>query len=248
MPDPEIGRSRPSVVDIVALSRNAEPSIPAALRNLRAPDSRIGLVRLGQIGSGIAINLMRSGMKIVANTHRRERAAELAAVGLEASIDFAEPRDCPAVVTSLPDNSAVREVIFGSESGRTGLLDCLGPGAIHLSMSTISPAADSEFAVEHILRGQGYVTAPVFGNSDTAKARQPYILTAGAADDVNRYQPIFDAGGRRTFRIGADPANANLIKLAANALTAVTMETLGEVLALARKRGLPINAQRLKAA
>jgi hypothetical protein len=52
------------------------------------------------------------------------------------------------------------------------------PGAIHLSMSTISTTASSELASEHARDGQGYVAAPVFGNPDAANRR--------CADDVER--------------------------------------------------------------
>jgi 3-hydroxyisobutyrate dehydrogenase-like beta-hydroxyacid dehydrogenase len=40
------------------------------------------------------------------------------------------------------------------------------------------------------------------------------------------------------FDVGADPASANLVKLAGNVMTATALEMLGEVLALIRKRGL----------
>ena len=49
---------------------------------------------------------------------------------------------------------------------------------------------------------------------------------------------IVDALGQQTFVVGNAPATANLVKLAGNAMSAVTLEILGEVLALARKRGL----------
>jgi 3-hydroxyisobutyrate dehydrogenase-like beta-hydroxyacid dehydrogenase len=38
--------------------------------------------------------------------------------------------------------------------------------------------------------------------------------------------------------IGADPAQANLVKLLGNMMTAATLEMLGEVVAVIRKRGL----------
>ena len=236
MSDPIISRSRASIAETATLGRNSVT--PAALRDLRAPGSRIGFVGLGRMGSAMAINLIRSGMKMVAKVRRQEQATELATLGVEASLDISELRDCPVVITSLPDDAVVRHVVLGSEGGRDGLLDQLGPGAIHLSTSTISPGAASELALEHALRGQGYVAAPVLGSPDAAKAQALYVLAAGAADDVDRCQPIFDVIGQRTFRIGVDPADASLVKLAANALTAVTMEVLGEVLALVRKRGL----------
>ena len=139
----------------------------------------------------------------------------------------------------LPDDAAVRQIVFGREEvGLDGLTAGLRPGSIHLSMSTISTAAASELANEHALNGQGYVAAPVFGNPDAAKARQLYIVAAGAAADVERCRPLFDAFGQRTFVVGSDPAEANLIKLLGNMMTATALEMLGEIVAVFRKRGL----------
>ncbi len=139
----------------------------------------------------------------------------------------------------LPDDAAVREIVFGREAvGLDGLALGLRPGAVHLSMSTISTAAASELASEHVSNEQGYVAAPVFGNPDAAKARQLYIVAAGAAADVERCRPLFDSLGQQTFVVGNDPAQANLIKLLGNVMTATTLEMLGEVVAVIRKRGL----------
>jgi 3-hydroxyisobutyrate dehydrogenase-like beta-hydroxyacid dehydrogenase len=82
------------------------------------------------------------------------------------------------------------------------------------------------------------VAAPVFGNPDAAKARQLFIVAAGAAVDLERCRPLLDTLGQQTFFIGPEPARANLIKLLGNMLTATTLEVIGEVVALIRKRGL----------
>src|SRR5262249_16136931 len=97
--------------------------------------------------------------------------------------------------------------------GRKGLVAGLRPGAIHLSMSTISTAAASQLASAHARCGQGYVAAPVFGNPDAAKARQLFVVAAGAPADVERCRPLLDQLGQRTFVVGDDPAHANLTKL-----------------------------------
>src|SRR6202040_2154292 len=147
--------------------------------------------------------------------------------------------DCDVVISMLPDDDAVREIVFGCKArGFDGLAAGLMPGAIHLSMSTISTAAASMLAGEHARNGQGYVAAPVFGNPDAAKARELFIIAAGTPADVDRCQPIFGALGQRTFLVGTSPATANLIKLAGNVMTAATLEILGEIVALVRKRGL----------
>jgi len=153
--------------------------------------------------------------------------------------NIADLFDCEIVISMLPDDTAVREIVFGREAvGLDGLAQGLRPGAIHLSMSTISTAAASELASEHTLNGQGYVAAPVFGNPDAAKALQLYIVAAGAPADVERCRPLFDNLGQQTFVVGSDPAEANLIKLLGNMMTATALEMLGEIVAVFRKRGL----------
>ena len=147
--------------------------------------------------------------------------------------------DCEIVISMLPDDAAVREVVFGRGGNDLGGLAAgLMPGAIHLSMSTISTAAASRLASEHARNGQGYVAAPVFGNPDAAKARQLFIVAAGATADVERCRPILDNIGQRTFVIGTEPGDANLFKLLGNMMSATALEMLGEVVAVVRKRGL----------
>jgi 3-hydroxyisobutyrate dehydrogenase-like beta-hydroxyacid dehydrogenase len=64
----------------------------------------------------------------------------------------------------------------------------------------------------------------VFGNPDAAKARQLFIVAAGAPADVERCQPLFDSLGQKTFVIDTDPGHANLVKLLGNMMTATTLE------------------------
>jgi 3-hydroxyisobutyrate dehydrogenase-like beta-hydroxyacid dehydrogenase len=78
----------------------------------------------------------------------------------------------------------------------------------------------------------------VFGNPDAARARQLFIVAAGAPVDVERCRPILDILGQRTFVIGADPQEANLVKLLGNMMSATALEMLAEVAAVVRKRGL----------
>src|ERR1700727_2029797 len=187
--------------------------------------SAVGFVGLGQMGTAMAANLAAAGRHVVAYTRRPKQAGKLTALGLKPTTNFADLFDCEVVISMLPDDAAVREIVFGREAiGVDGLASGLRPGAIHLSMSTISTAAASELASEHALNGQGYVAAPVFGNPDAAKARQLFIVAAGAAADVARCQPILDNLGQRTFVVGADPTEANLVKLLGNMLSATALE------------------------
>src|ERR1700716_2030477 len=173
----------------------------------------IGFIGLGHMGTAMAANLAAAGRRVIAYVRRPNQMGRLVALGLKPTTDVTNLFDCEVVISMLPDDGAVREVVFGrQESGAGGLAAGLMPGAIHLSMSTIGTVTASQLASEHARRGQGYVAAPVFGNPDAAKARQLYIIAAGAAADVERCRPVIDSLGQKTFVVGADPGHANLIK------------------------------------
>jgi 3-hydroxyisobutyrate dehydrogenase-like beta-hydroxyacid dehydrogenase len=199
----------------------------------------VGFVGLGHMGSAMATNLASAGYQVTAYVRHPDRMTTLAELGLKPTIEVGDLFNCDIVISMVPDDAAVRDLVFGRKDlGIEGLASGLKLGAIHLSMSTISTTAASDLAKEHARHGQRYVAAPVFGNPDAAKARELYILAAGAPADVERCQPLFDALGQKTFVIGTDPGHANLIKLLGNMMTATTLEMLGEVVAVARKRGL----------
>jgi 3-hydroxyisobutyrate dehydrogenase-like beta-hydroxyacid dehydrogenase len=206
----------------------------------RSPvENDIGFVGLGHMGTAMAANLAASGRQVIAYVRRPDQIGKLEVLGLRPTADFSDLFHCEVVISMLPDDDAVHEVVFGRrDMDLDGLAAGLKPGAIHLSMSTISTAAASLLASEHARNKQGYVAAPVFGNPDAAKARQLFIAAAGVPADVERCQPILDSLGQRTFVIGADPGEANLVKLLGNMMSATALEMLGEVVAVFRKRGL----------
>jgi 3-hydroxyisobutyrate dehydrogenase-like beta-hydroxyacid dehydrogenase len=208
--------------------------------NRRLPvRGEIGVVGLGHMGTAMAVNLAAAGRRVVAYVRHPEKMDELAALGLYPTTDIAHLFDCEIVISMLPDDDAVRDVVFGREDlGLEGLAEGLMPGAVHLSMSTISSAAATDLASEHARHGQGYVAAPVFGNPDAAKARQLFVIAAGAPADVERCRTIFDDLGQKTFVVGTDPGHANLIKLLGNMMTATAIEVLAEVVAVILRRGL----------
>jgi 3-hydroxyisobutyrate dehydrogenase-like beta-hydroxyacid dehydrogenase len=160
------------------------------------------------------------------------------ALGIRPTTDFTQLFDCEIVISMLPDDAAVCQTVFGrADLGTSGLAAGLMAGAIHLSMSTISTTAGSDFAREHARHGQGYVAAPVFGNPIAAAARELFIVAAGAPGDVKRCLPLLERLAQRTFVLGTDTAYANLVKLLGNMMTATALEMLGETVALLLKRG-----------
>jgi 3-hydroxyisobutyrate dehydrogenase-like beta-hydroxyacid dehydrogenase len=208
--------------------------------NARLPVlSEVGFIGLGRMGTPMAANLSAAGHRVIAYVRRPDEIGKLVELGLRPTMDITKLFDCAVVVSMLPNDDAVRDVVFGRQDlGIAGLGLGLRPGAIHLSMSTISTATATQLAKQHACWGQCYVAAPVFGNPDAAKARQLYIVAAGIPPAIERCRPLTDCLGQQTFVIGRDAAVANLIKLLGNMMTATTLEMLGEATALFLKRGL----------
>lgn len=214
-----------------------EPAGAAGSGARLAAQGDIGFAGLGRMGGVMAANLAADGAQVVAYVRRPEQMDKLAALGIRPTTDITELFGCDVVITMLPDDAAVGDVVFGADGVR-GLGSGLQPGAIHLSMSTISTAAASRLAAEHARLRQGYVAAPVFGNPQAAAARELFIVAAGAPAEVAHCQPILDSLGQKTFVAGDDPWNANLIKLAGNMMSATALEVISEAVALFLKRGL----------
>lgn len=203
-------------------------------------DASIGFIGLGRMGLPMASNLAATGNKVIAYNRHPERHEALAAAGLAPTEKLGDLFGCGLVVSMVSDNQAATEIVFGQTGAWpwAGLAAGLRKGAVHLSMSTIGPDVSTRLAAEHARHDQGYVAAPVFGNPDAAKAHELVIVAAGAAELLQRCEPVFAALGTRTFVVGDAPASANLIKIAGNAMLASTLATFGEVLAFVRKSGI----------
>jgi 3-hydroxyisobutyrate dehydrogenase-like beta-hydroxyacid dehydrogenase len=134
----------------------------------------------------------------------------------------------------LTDDAAVTDTVLGKD----GVIAHLSPGAIHISMSTISVALSRRLAQAHGQAGQRYVAATVMGRPDMAAAAKLFIFAAGDPVAVEVCRPLFDALAQKTSNIGPESSAANLVKLTGNFLQAAVIEALGEAIALVGKAGI----------
>jgi len=192
---------------------------------------RVAFLGLGNMGAPIARNLLKAGHALTVWNRSSDKTAPLVADGATAAATPAEAaRDADMVLTTLADDRAVEAVAFGSDG-----LCAAGGAALHVGLSTISLDLAGRLSEA---QGERYISAPVFGRPPAAEAAQLNIVAAGAAASIDRAQPLFDAIGQRTFRVGDAPRAANLVKLCGNFMIMASIEAMGEALALAEKNGL----------
>ncbi|MGA9799840.1 MAG: NAD(P)-dependent oxidoreductase [Terriglobales bacterium] len=195
---------------------------------------KVGFIGLGNMGSGMAANLLKGGHEVLVYNRTPSKAQKLVEQGARHAARVADACQGDVVMTMLADDGAVESVCFGD----SGVISNLRKGGIHISSSTISVALSERLTVAHAAAGQRFVSAPVFGRPDVAAAGKLFVAVSGPSDTVDACMPLFEAIGQRSFRFGTKPADANLVKLSGNFLISSVIEALGEAVALVGKAGL----------
>jgi 3-hydroxyisobutyrate dehydrogenase-like beta-hydroxyacid dehydrogenase len=195
---------------------------------------KVGFIGLGHMGSAMAGRLLQAGHEVTVSNRTASKAQALIGQGAHLAANVAEACKGDVVITMLADDDAVEEVVFVE----SGVLQSLGERTIHVSMSTTGVALSKKLADAHATSGRRFVAAPVFGRPNVAAQGKLFIVAAGEPGVIDDCQPLFDAMGQKTFRIGAVPQMANLVKLSGNFITASVMEAMSEAMALIRKAGI----------
>jgi 3-hydroxyisobutyrate dehydrogenase-like beta-hydroxyacid dehydrogenase len=196
---------------------------------------KIGFVGLGSMGAAIAKNLIESGHDVQVFNRSPARAEPLREAGASVASSPAQAAlGAEVVFTMVADDAAHAAVTFGE----AGIATTLKPGALHISMSTISVATAQDHAARYRDAGLAFVSAPVFGRPDAAAARKLFIMAAGADEHLKVAVPLLETLGQSVGIVGKDPSQANLVKLIGNFMLSVIIETLGEACAVAGKAGI----------
>ena len=199
---------------------------------------KVGFIGLGQMGSAMAVNLIKAGHEVTVYNRSRDKAEALAGEGAKVAATVVDACGGEAVFTMLAHDDALSAVVHGDG----GVLASLGKGAVHISASTISVAMSERLTKDHAAKDQRFVAAPVFGRPEAAAAAKLFVAAAGAPDAIQSVTPLFEAIGQRTFVLGEEPKAANLVKLSGNFLIASVIESLGEAMALVEKGGVDRHA------
>jgi 3-hydroxyisobutyrate dehydrogenase-like beta-hydroxyacid dehydrogenase len=195
----------------------------------------IGFVGLGNMGQPMASNLLKAGYPVRVWNRSPDRAVPLEAQGATRVSRPEEAAEPGALLFSSLSNDQVLEEVVGANRE---LLRRLGPGGIHVSTSTVSPATSRRLAEGHGQYGVAYLAAPVLGRPDAAAVAKLAIFLSGPAEVKARVQPLLRLLGQGVFDLGGDPGAANVVKLVCNFLVASAMEAMAEAFALAEKNGL----------
>jgi 3-hydroxyisobutyrate dehydrogenase-like beta-hydroxyacid dehydrogenase len=196
----------------------------------------VGFIGLGQMGFGMAANLLKAGHDVLAYDVAAEPLARFAARGGRAA---AHPTEigaaCRSVMVMVVSGAQVDAVLFG----RDGLLETMSGGTV-MVCSTIALSELLPIAERARARGVTVIDAPVSGGVTGADAGTLTLLCGGDAADVEAQRPYLDAVSANVFHLG--PLGAGLVgKLANNLIIGVNRLAIGEAFAMAKQAGVPLD-------
>lgn len=199
---------------------------------------KVGFIGLGNMGQPMAQNILKAGNELTVYNRTRSAADGLQQAGAQVANSQTEvAQDVEVLITMLANDAAVEATLFGAEE-KPGAIQALKPGAVHISMSTISVALSQRLAQAHEAAGQKYLAAPVFGRPDAAAAAKLWIATAGSAEAIEQCRPLLEVMSRGVSIVGNQAWQANLVKLTGNFMIASMLEALGEAFVLIQKFGV----------
>lgn len=195
--------------------------------------AKIGVIGLGSMSRPIARNLLAAGHEVIVWNRSSGPVDELVALGARRAATPLDAYDARIVFSMLSNDSAVREVLL-----EQSLLNALSAGSLHVNLSTVSAELAREATRLHAERGVGYVSAPVFGRVAVAESGKLNIVVAGPAELIRKAQPFFDVIGDKTWPVGEEPEQANVVKIIGNYLIACAIQSLSEAISLAEAKGI----------
>ena len=196
---------------------------------------RAGVVGLGDMGSGIARNLIGGGFATAGFDLSESRREAFAALGGAAAGSAAEVgAQADAVYVMVMNGDQAKSAIFDDD----GLAGSMEGGAIILS-ATVKPREAREIGAALEGSGVALIDSPVSGGFPGAQGGTLTMMAAAPDDVLDRYAPVMEAVSSVIHRVGDSPGQGQTVKACLQSLIGSIFSATFEASVLAAKAGVP---------
>ncbi len=196
--------------------------------------TRLALLGLGSMGTAMSTKLLEQGFDLDVWNRSAKDVTDLLEKGAR-QVDLAAALQNDLFISMLSNDAAALELF--SESN----LALAKAGAIHVNMSTLSPAASKTLADRHEALGLGYVAAPVLGRPAAILNGKLLIVAAGKESQVQAAAEVFKLVSAGHWYVGEDHTKSILVKLGVNYNLIHALQAIGESVALVESGGVDPN-------
>lgn len=199
-----------------------------------ASKTPVGFVGLGNMGTPMAQNLLKSGYPVIATDASPESGKNLQDQGaeiLDSPADVAVKADC--IITMLPSSPNVVEAYTGAN----GILKKIKKGTLLIDSSTIDPLVAKEMALASEKMGAVFMDAPVSGGVGAASLARLTFMVGGPEQEFTAAKELLGCMGANVLYCG-DVGAGQSAKICNNMLLAIGMIGTAETMNLGIRLGL----------
>ena len=199
---------------------------------------RVAFIGLGNMGLGMARNLLSAGIATSVFDVRGEAVAAAVSAGATAVASCRDAAAGAAVVcVATFSEQQVRDVVAGAGDD-PGVLAGAAPGTVVAVHSTISPAAITELAAAAAERGVTLIDVAMTGGGDVAAGEGNLTFMVGGPEEALAIaRPALDAMARAVFHVGPLGAGVSA-KIISNFLGTSNVALVREALQMAAAVGI----------
>ena len=196
---------------------------------------QVGIVGLGDMGIGMAKNIIKNGFDLVGYDLREERLRLLKALGGKVGSSPQEVGQHSDVVFVMVFNGKqVMQVVAGED----GLLQSMRTGSTIIVSATIEPKEIRSIAEIVLAEGVNLIDAPVSGGKSGAEEGRLTIMAAAKKEVFDANQDVLHAVGERIFHVGEEIGTGQTVKAALQAFIGTSFAAIFESLVLGVKAGI----------
>jgi len=197
---------------------------------------KAGVIGLGDMGSGLAKNLIVNGFETAGLDLAPARVAAFEALGGTPRTTAAEVgADSDAVFVMVMNGAQAGDVILGPD----GLARAMAPGGAVILTATIKPHEAREIATALDGTGLHLIDSPVSGGYPGAQGGTLTMMAAAPGDVLDRFRPVMEAVSTTIHRVGIRPGDGQTVKACLQAVFGAIFAGTFEAAALAAKAGIP---------
>ena len=196
---------------------------------------RAGVIGLGDMGSGLAKNLIAAGIETTGFDLSEQRMAAFRNMGgVEATGARQVGENADAVFVMVMTGAQAKSVILGDE----GLVASMAPGSFILLTATILTSEAEDIAAGLEGTGIELIDTPVSGGFPGAQSGALTMMAAGSDQAMQSCKPVMEAVSKTIHRVGDKPGMGQTVKACLQSLIGGFFTSIFEASALAAKAGV----------
>ena len=196
---------------------------------------KVGIVGLGDMGSGMAKNVLKNGFSLTGFDLSEARMTELKEAGGTPAANCREvAQNSDSIFVMVLNGNQVKQVVLGEG----GLLEAAKSGTTIIISATIKPTEIRELVAPAADKGINLLDTPVSGGKPGAENGALTVMASGKTEVLEDNRAVLDAISKVIFHVGEEIGQGQTVKASLQAMIGTVFSAIFESMVLGAKAGV----------